>query len=482
MRIVQLWFTTRLSTILGIQLRDAIYTKTLYQPYTFHVQQNSSTLISLATEKVSIIVQVGIMQVLVLLTNLIMSCSIIGTLLFIDWRIALSACIFLGGGYMAVAYLVRKRISNNSLILAQTQPKAVQCIQEGLGGIREVIVDGSQEVFSITHAQIVSNMQHAVMQNRFLAGMPKPFLEMAAVILVTLQAYFLQTGTSGPQYFLPILGAFALGAQRLLPSMQQIYFAWSNITGYQAILHDVVTALYQRVDSPEKPALPLVFTQSIALHNVRCRYPGSQHDVLQDINLHIPKGSTTGFIGTTGSGKSTLLDVVMGLLSPTQGQFVVDNVAIDSTNIRAWQKNIAHVSQNIFLSDTSIEENIAFGVPRDQIDAEQVQRSAQQAQIHSFIETLPFGYQTQVGERGVRLSGGQRQRIGIARALYKQAPVLVLDEATSALDEETEKAVMESINALGDITILIIAHRLSTLERCDRIVKLIDGQVVEHNA
>ncbi|MCI5116465.1 MAG: ATP-binding cassette domain-containing protein, partial [Candidatus Electrothrix sp. LOE1_4_5] len=249
-----------------------------------------------------------------------------------------------------------------------------------------------------------------------------------------------------------------------------------------AILNDVVTALYQQVECPKEISAPLPFAQSIALQHVRTRYPGAAQDVLQDITLQIPKGSTTGFIGTTGSGKSTLLDVIMGLLPPIQGQLLVDGVAIDSTNIRAWQQNIAHVSQSIFLSDTSIEENIAFGVPANKIDFERVQRAAQQAQIHPFIETLPKGYQTWVGERGVRLSGGQRQRIGIARALYKQALVLVLDEATSALDEETEKVVMESINALGDVTLLIIAHRLSTLERCDRIVKLADGLIAEHNS
>lgn len=481
MRIFQLWFNTRLSTALGIQLRDEIYTKTLCQPYTFHLQQNSSTLISLATGKAATAIQVGIMQVLQLLTNCIMSCTIICTLLFINAGIAVSACILLGGGYISIAYLVRKRIGKNSIILSQTGPKTVQCIQEGLGGVREVIIDGSQKIFSSSHVRVVRDMQRASMQNTFLAGLPKPLLEMTAVTLITLLAYSLHSDSSGQQNVLPLLGAFALGAQRLLPAMQQIYMAWSSIIGQQAILDDVVTALYQEAECPKTGAAPLPFTHSIALQHVTCRYPGAEKNVLQDITLHIPQGSTTGFIGTTGSGKSTLLDIIMGLLPPLHGQLLVDDAVIDSTNIRAWQQNIAHVSQSIFLSDTSVEENIAFGVPKDQIDPEQVQRAAQQAQIHTFIENLPSGYQTHVGERGIRLSGGQRQRIGIARALYKQAPVLVLDEATSALDEETEKAVMASINGLGEITLLIIAHRLSTLERCDRIVKLADGQIAEHN-
>jgi ATP-binding cassette subfamily B protein len=201
--------------------------------------------------------------------------------------------------------------------------------------------------------------------------------------------------------------------------------------------------------------------------------------VLKGIDLKIAKGSRVGFIGATGSGKSTLLDIVMGLLQPTNGSMEIDNKEVTSGNHRAWQEHIAHVPQAIFLADSSIEENIAFGIPKDQIDHDRVRQAAQQAQIAESIESWPEQYETFVGERGIRLSGGQRQRVGIARALYKRADVIIFDEATSALDNETENAVMNSIESLNkDVTLLIIAHRLTTLKNCNQIVELSDGEIL----
>jgi ATP-binding cassette subfamily B protein len=199
---------------------------------------------------------------------------------------------------------------------------------------------------------------------------------------------------------------------------------------------------------------------------------------LINLSLTIPKGSRVGFIGTTGAGKSTLLDILMGLLRPSSGSLEIDHQIITEANHRAWQMHIAHVPQTIFLADSTIEENIAFGVRRDKIDYNRVRQAARQAQISETIETWPEKYQTCVGERGVRLSGGQRQRIGIARALYKQADLIIFDEATSALDRETEQAVMQAIDGLSDdLTILIIAHRLTTLQNCTQIVELADGTI-----
>jgi ATP-binding cassette subfamily B protein len=215
------------------------------------------------------------------------------------------------------------------------------------------------------------------------------------------------------------------------------------------------------------------FDKEIKLTNLSFRYTQESPWVLKNINLSLKKGSRIGFIGLTGSGKSTLLDIVMGLLSATEGGLFIDQQPINDKSRRSWQMNIAHVPQNIYLSDSSIEENIAFGVSKDKIDRQRVRKAAQQAQISQLIEQWQEGYQTFVGERGIRLSGGQRQRIGIARALYKQANVLIFDEATSALDNETEQAVMDAIEDLGEeITILIIAHRLTTLKGCDKIIKL----------
>jgi len=204
---------------------------------------------------------------------------------------------------------------------------------------------------------------------------------------------------------------------------------------------------------------------------------------LKEINVKINKGSHIGFIGTTGSGKSTLIDVIMNLLQPTKGSICLDELLLNQKNQRAWQKHIAHVPQSIFLSDTTIAENIALGFPKDEIDYERVYESAKKAQLLETIDALDDKYDTLVGERGVRLSGGQRQRIGIARALYKQADVIVLDEATSALDNKTEQLIMNAINSIDDdITVLIVAHRLTTLENCDLLIELSEGEVIRSGA
>jgi ATP-binding cassette subfamily B protein len=265
-----------------------------------------------------------------------------------------------------------------------------------------------------------------------------------------------------------------------LPVQQQIYSAYITIKGNQASTQDALDLLDQPM--PEHahapPARPMAFNTSITLNNLGFRYTPQGPWVLRHLNLEILKGSRVGFVGVTGSGKSTLLDLIMSLLTPTEGALLIDNSAITLQNTRAWQAHISHVPQAIFLSDTSIAENIAFGVAPDQIDLLRVKQAAEQAQIAQTIDGWRNGYDTLVGERGVRLSGGQRQRIGIARALYRRANLIIFDEATSALDNETEAAVMQVVETLGrDMTILIIAHRLTTLRNCDRIVELANGGI-----
>lgn len=278
---------------------------------------------------------------------------------------------------------------------------------------------------------------------------------------------------------IPTLGALALGAQKLLPLMQQIYSGWAVVAGSHHVLGDVVTLLRQPVAADINIRIaPLAFNREINVNNVSFQYKPQLPMVVNQINLTITKGTRIGFIGSTGSGKSTLIDILMGLLTPSCGEIFVDGKQLMGMDQLAWQRNIAHVPQAIFLADASFAENIAFGVPINQIDQSRVRLAAQQAQISKFIESGSGGYEAMVGERGVRLSGGQRQRIGIARALYKNATVLVLDEATSALDSDTENSVMHAIRKLSpDLTILIIAHRLSTLSDCDKIYRLNQGRI-----
>jgi ABC-type multidrug transport system fused ATPase/permease subunit len=324
-------------------------------------------------------------------------------------------------------------------------------------------------------------LRKAKANNVFISGSPRPAMEALGMVLIAVLAYVLTRQTGGIATALPVLGALALGAQRLLPALQQSYSAWSNITGSHASLADAIALLDQPlpIELLQPAPAPRPFQDSVRFDDVRFRYTSDGPWVLDCLNLTIPKGARIGFVGSTGSGKSTTLDLLMGLLIPSEGGLLVDGQPISGNHLRAWQRTIAHVPQGIYLADTTLAENIAFGVPYDDIDLNRVRQAARQAQIADFIESSPEGYQAYVGERGIRLSGGQRQRIGIARALYKQASVLVFDEATSALDNATEQSVMTSIEGLNrDLTILIIAHRLTTVQRCDTIVELEHGRVV----
>ena len=290
-------------------------------------------------------------------------------------------------------------------------------------------------------------------------------------------AYYLSQQSDGMITTIPILGVLAMGAQRLLPALQQIYSSISIINGSFHSLQNVLDLLNQPLPchaNKSQPA-PISFEKEIRLNNISFRYIEDTPYILKNVNLSIAKGSCIGFIGATGSGKSTLLDIIMGLLSPIKGTLAVDGKTLTMNNLRNWQSHIAHVPQDIYLADNTIEENIAFGQLKDEIDYNRVQQAAEKAGIAKLIESWPNQYQTYIGERGIRLSGGQRQRIGIARALYKQANVLILDEATSALDSKTEASVIKSIKAFSDdITVLMIAHRVTTLRDCDYIVEIDD--------
>jgi len=300
-------------------------------------------------------------------------------------------------------------------------------------------------------------------------------MESMGTVLIAGLAYVLSQRPDGITSAIPILAALALGLQRLLPALQQAYNSWSLMQGAHASLQDALDLLDQPMlqnMGEEKTAL-LSFENDISLKKVSFRYNRESPWIFEGVDLKIKKGSRVGFIGGTGSGKSTMIDIIMGLLDPVHGALEIDGQKISSENRRAWQSRIAHVPQTVFLTDNSIEENIAFGIPREKISYERIKLAAEQAQLAETIERWPEGYRTVVGERGIQLSGGQRQRIGIARALYKRADVIVFDEATSALDTETEMAVMLAIESLSqDITILIIAHRLNTLKNCHKIVEV----------
>jgi ATP-binding cassette subfamily B protein len=474
MRLLLLWASTRLSFATGADLSISVYRRTLYQPYAVHCARNSSEIINGIANKTSGVIYI-ITMLLTLISSATMLVTILVALLSVHPFIALAAFGGFGLIYVVIIRLTRHQLLINSELMARESSNVIKSLQEGLGGIRDVLIDGSQAAYCQIYRDADLPSRRAQGSNSFISASPRFVMEALGMLLIAILAYSLARQSDGIARALPILGALALGAQRLLPVFQQAYAAWTAIHGSQSSLRDALELLDQPLpDYADQPtAQPIPFNHNIILKQLGFRYSLETPYVLRDISLTITKGSRIGFIGTTGSGKSTLLDIIMGLLQPTDGSLEIDNQRVTLANHRAWQAHIAHVPQAIFLADSSIEENIAFGIPKDQIDHDRVKQAAQQAQIAESIESWPQQYQTFVGERGIRLSGGQRQRIGIARALYKQADVIIFDEATSALDNETEQAVMQAIEGLSkDLTLLIIAHRLTTLKNCTQIVEL----------
>ena len=479
MRLLLLWFSTRLSYASGADLSIKVYRVTLYQPYYVHVVRNSSEIINGIYSKTNSATQL-IHMALNLISSTVMLIFILFTLLSFEPLVTLTAFGGFGLIYILIMWLSRKRLMTNSQIIAHNSTVVIKTLQEGLGGIRDVLIDGSQSAYCQIYSNADQPLRRALGNNSFINFAPRYAMEALGMLLIATLVFALAKQEDGITKAIPILGALALGAQRLLPVLQQAYGSWTTIQGGQASLQDTLDLLDQPLPSysGQPPVKPLTFQRQIALKQISFRYSSQTKWVLKDLSIIIHKGSRVGFIGTTGSGKSTLLDIVMGLLQCTEGTLEVDNQTVTLTNNRAWQSHIAHVPQAIYLADSSIEENIAFGIPKDKIDTQRVRLAAQQARIADSIESWSDQYQTIVGERGVRLSGGQRQRIGIARALYKQADVIIFDEATSALDNETEQSVMQAIEGLSeDLTLLLVAHRITTLKGCSQIVELGDGNI-----
>ena len=480
MRLLLLWASTRLAFATGADLSIEIYRRTLYQPYEVHCARNSSEVINGISNKANSVIYNTIMPTLIFITSSIVLVAILIALFLIQPIVALAAIGGFSFIYASIIFVTRKRLMIDSKIIAKGSTLVIKSLQEGLGGIRDVLIDGSQGVYCQIYSDADLPLRKAQGNNQFISQSPRYAMEALGMILIAILAFLLSKQDGGISKAIPILGALALGAQRLLPVLQQVYASLTTVQGSQASLQDTLDLLAQPLpDYLEAEDIPLVtFERQISLKDLSCRYSLDAPWIFKDLNLIIPKGGRIGFIGTTGSGKSTLVDIVMGLLQPSRGGFEVDGVEITAVNRRSWQRHIAHVPQSIFLADSTIEENIAFGIPSDQIDHSRVKRAAEQAQISDSIEGWPKQYQTFVGEHGIRLSGGQRQRIGIARALYKEADVIVFDEATSALDSETEEAVMQAIESLSkELTLLIIAHRLTTLKSCTQIVELSDGNI-----
>lgn len=481
-RLLLIWVSQSFIFRLGHEIGSEIYARILRQSYNLHVLRNSSDVLA-GLEKVQIVIFSVLLPLMLGIVAAFTSTVIVVLLFLIDPIVALVATGFLSLLYLAVSWTTSNTLKHNSGIINALHTERMKQAQEGLGGIRDIILDQSQAVFEQQFRIIDARLRHAQTVNVFVASGPRYVVESAGIILMALLAVWISSGPGGISAALPVLGALALGAQRLLPMLQQVYSGWSTFRGSADVLLDIVRLLRapQITTAPRDPQeAPRHFQRSLAFRQVHFRYWGSKEEALRGIELEIRRGERVGILGKTGSGKSTLIDIMMGLLDPTQGQVEIDGVALSDSNRANWQAQIGHVPQSIYLSDSSLAMNIAFGQSPDAMDRERLVAATRQAQIHEFIASLPDGYETRVGERGVRLSGGQRQRIGIARALYKKSSILVFDEATSALDSDTEQEVMQSLGAIAaGLTVVLIAHRLSTLASCDRVIRLENGRIAQ---
>ena len=481
-RLTNLWLNGRLVAAVGYDLSCEAYRRTLYQPYSVHVRRNTADVITATTVHVNSTIN-AIKSLLQLITSAVVATGLLVGLLLIDASVAVFSVLLFGSIYGLLSITAKRELYLNGQKRAEASAQQLKALQEGLGSIRDVLLDGSQSIYMHRYQRADRPQRQLTARGDYLNAFPRYAVEAIGLVAISLLSGGLVIQRGIGSAVIPLLGALALGAQRLLPTIQLIYSSWATLKTYSASIQAVLDKLDQPLPSVVNVDNPLRLRNYVRLEDVHFRYGPEQPEVLRGLDFTIRRGERIGIIGDTGSGKSTTVDLLMGLLAPTSGLVLIDGENLHDSaypdRILAWRSAIAHVPQSIYLSDSSIAENIAFGVPPEKIDFARVQQAASQAQISSFIDSSPDGYDTFVGERGIRLSGGQRQRIGIARALYKRAQVLVFDEATSALDTGTENALMSALNHLSnELTTITVAHRLATIQSCDRVIRLSDGIVL----
>jgi ATP-binding cassette, subfamily B, bacterial PglK len=486
------WLSLRFVWDTHDRLSRRLLRKYLDEPYSFYLNRNSAELSRSLLADVRSVVDNCVLPAMDVLAKGITVALFVALLLFVDPVLAGLAAGTLSGAY-AIIYVTTRRKQKE---LGEQRHIAFgdrfQIAGEAFGGIKEMKVSGVEPYFLARFSQSSARYSRAITSHSIISELPRFLLETVAfggVIGATI--YLLQTRET-LAHVLPILALYALAGYRLIPALQSIFASLIGIRFHSPALRALHRDLYREPDPEAAPPVSdeagdtanfapdvLGLEEAIRFRGVTFHYADTRRPALRNINVDLRRNQTIGLVGATGSGKTTFVDLILGLFQPTEGMILIDDIRLTPGNVAAWKRNVAYVPQSIFLSDSTITHNIAFGVPDDRIDPAAVERAARAAQLHDFVMALPLGYETIVGERGVRLSGGERQRVAVARALYRDTNVLVMDEATSALDGATEESVMDAIHGLsGKKTIIIIAHRLTTVRDCDVIYMFEDGALV----
>ena len=472
---------TRFGLMSEYRISKRLVESYLHQPYSWFLNRHSADLGKNILSEVSTVIGGCLKPLMNLIAQSTVAVAMLTLLIIVDPLLALSAGMALGLVYAFIFAAMSNSLKSLGQVRVAANKERFTAVSEAFGASKEVKVAGLEHAYIqrfAKPAEIYANGQAAV---EVIVQLPRFVLEAITFGGMILAILYLMDQSGSFTSALPIISLYAFAGYRLMPALQQIYGTLSQLRysapALDALHQDLMIAQATEVRYGQVKHLTL--TQAITLNQVSYCYPNAQQAALTGIDLTIPVNSKVGFVGATGSGKTTIVDVILGLLEPQGGTIKIDGQIITSTNRRQWQRAIGYVPQYIYLTDDSVAANIAFGVNTKDIDQQAVERAAKIANLHDFVvSSLPQGYATTVGERGVRLSGGQRQRIGIARALYNNPQVLILDEATSALDNLTEQEVMDAVNNLDyNITIIMIAHRLTTVRHCDQIHLLERGEI-----
>ncbi len=476
----------RLALRIGTEIQTTLFAEYLSSPYIFHARTNSTTLFNNVVHEPPRLTYGILQQFFTLITSVVTAALIVLSIVVVQPKVAVTMLAVLAGGYGLIYFTVRNRLLRFGHAQSRFATEQAQIVNEGLGAIKEIIVLRAQDAFRDRFGFASGAFSAAAAQGQIFAQTPRHIMECVAAACLVGLALFLGASSGGIGPWLGQLGFLSLAAYRLLPTLQQAYAASVRIRadrpGLSLIAPDLRRARAKRAarrppgGNRELQGCP---RREVRLNEVSFRHAPERPPALNRVSLRIPARATVGIVGASGSGKTTLADVIAGLLVPEAGQVEIDGIALNADNREAWYGRVAYVPQEIYLLDASIAENVALGVPKQRIDRQRLCNALQSAQLDDLVRSLPLGYEHRVGERGVALSGGQRQRIGIARALYRDASVLLLDEATNALDGLTERELMETLQRLrGHYTIILIAHRMSTVRDCDVIFELGHGELI----